>query len=178
MNGKWKYHSFKMKTILKATALLACIMLYACQQKVDAFLISKQDPKTNLYGYYDSSDHKILGDYQFVFTDTIINFGIVQDKGYFLIDKTAKHCYEIYPFDNGPDYTSEGMYRIIEKGKIGYVDSLSSKLVIKPQYDCAFPFEDGKAKVSVDCKTIPDGEHTTWESNHWFYINKKGEMVK
>jgi hypothetical protein len=143
----------------------------------DTLLFAKQNSKTQLYAYYDATGHKVLGDYEFIFTDTITQYGIVQDKGYFLIDKTGKHHFEIYPFDNGPDYPSEGLYRIIENGKIGYVDSLSSKLVIKPQYDCGFPFEHGKAKVSLACKTVNEGEHSSWESENWFYIDKKGTIL-
>jgi WG containing repeat len=140
-------------------------------------LFAKQNSKTQLYGYYDSSGHKVLGDYEFIFTDTLTQYGIVQDKGYFLIDKTGKHYFEIYPFDNGPDYPSEGLCRIIENDKIGYADALTAQIVIQPQYDCAFPFEHGKAKVSLDCKTINEGEHSTWESKQWFYIDKKGKIL-
>jgi hypothetical protein len=45
--------------------------------------------------------------------------------------------------------------------------------MIAPQYNCAFPFENGMAKVSVNCSTQQDGEYHTWVSNQWFYIDKK-----
>jgi len=73
------------------------------------------------------------------------------------------------------------LYRIMENDKIGYVDSLTSKIVIAPQFDCALPFENGKAKVSFKCKTVsasPDDEHPTWESEEWFYIDKNGKIVQ
>ena len=80
-----------------------------------------------------------------------------------------------------PDYTSEGIYRITKDGKIGYVDSITSKVLIEPKFDCAFPFENGKAKVSFECKTIsahPGDEHTTWESDKWIYIDRTGKIIK
>lgn len=112
-------------------------------------LIRKQDEKTSLFAYYDEKGNKILGDYFAAYTDTIRDYGIVADSGFVLIDKKGKHIYKIFTFDNGPDETSEGLYRIVENGKIGYVDSITSKIIIKPIYECAFPFENGKAKVSL-----------------------------
>jgi hypothetical protein len=132
----------------------------------------------SMYAYYDHAGKKILGDYYRAFTDTIIDFGIVSDSGFILIDRNGRHIYEIYPFDNGPDYTSDGLYRIIKNGKIGYVDSISSKLIIDPIFNCAYPFEKGKAKVSLKCVTVQEGEHSRWESDDWFYIDKKGNKIK
>jgi hypothetical protein len=88
-------------------------------------------------------------------------------------------AYKIFVYDNGPDYTSDGLYRIVGANeKIGYMDSLTSKVVIEPQFDCAFPFENGKAKVSNKCETKKDGEHSTWESKDWYFIDKSGKKLK
>lgn len=141
-------------------------------------LILKRNDSTSMYAYYDKNGKKVLGDYFMAFTDTIKDYGIVADSGFVLIDKHGKHIYNIFTFDNGPDMTGNGLYRIIENGKIGYVDSATSKLVIKPIYDCAWPFENGKAKVSLNCVTISDGEHSRWESGEWFYIDKQGRTIK
>jgi len=142
----------------------------------------KRDEKTSMFAYFDSKGNKVLGDYYAAYTDTITEYGIVADPGFVLIDKKGKHIYNIFPFDNGPDYTSEGYYRIVSKnGKIGFVDSLSSKIIIEPKFDCAFPFKNGKAKVSYKCETIPifpGDEHSTWESENWFYIDKNGKVLK
>mgnify|MGYP003576244126 CR=1 FL=1 len=167
------------------TLLLTCIIaigLDSCQlQTVPARLILKRDSVTSLYGYYDDDGHQVLGDYYAAYTDTITEYGIVADPDFVLIDKTGKHIYKILPFDNGPDYCSEGTYRIVADGKIGYVDSLTSKVIIEPKFDCAFPFENGKAKVSVNCKKVkafPEDEHWSWESENWFYVDKTGKIVK
>jgi hypothetical protein len=91
---------------------------------------------------------------------------------------TGKKIYSIFPFDNGPDYESEGLYRIIDKnGKIGYAKYLSDKIIIQPKYTCAYPFKNGKAQVSKNCKKIQEGENSSWESNEWYYITKKGKKI-
>lgn len=94
-----------------------------------------------------------------------------------IIDAQKRILYEVFPFDNGPDYPSEGLIRIVKNGKIGYAHAKTYALVIPPQFDCAFPFENSKAKVSLQCQTIQDGEHRIWESTHWRYINKKGAFT-
>ena len=83
----------------------------------------------------------------------------------------------MFSFDNGPDYASEGLFRIIQNNKIGYADSATGKVIIKPQFGCAFPFDNGFAKVSFNCATHSDGEHKIWTSDNWFYIDKKGKKV-
>jgi hypothetical protein len=87
-----------------------------------------------------------------------------------------KTLYEVFPYDNGPDYPSEGLIRVVKNGKIGYANAKTYTLVITPQFDCAFPFENGKAKVSNNCKTIKDGEHNIWTSDTWQYVDKKGRF--
>lgn len=94
-----------------------------------------------------------------------------------ILDKQKTTLYEVFPFDNGPDYPAEGLIRVLKNGKIGYVDANTYTIVIEPQFDCAFPFEDGKAKVSNHCQTIKDGEHSIWESEAWQYVDKTGKYV-
>ncbi len=134
------------------------------------------------YAYVDSKGKTVIpfGKYNMCFTDTFKKYAIVLKPkiGFVAIDRHEKVLYTIFPFDNGPDYTSEGLFRILKDGKIGYVDSASFAIKIQPRYGCAFPFKNGVAKVSDDCKTIPDKEHTVWISNKWFYINKAGIRVK
>lgn len=91
-----------------------------------------------------------------------------------ITDQTKTPLYEVFIYDNGPDYPSEGLIRIVKNGKIGYADAQTYALVIAPQYDCAFPFENGKAKVSKRCQTIKDGEHSIWESDAWEYVDRQG----
>ena len=101
------------------------------------------------------------------------------DNGKWVIKNSKKTVlYEVFPYDNGPDYPSEGLIRVVKNGKIGYADAKKYTLVIAPQFDCAFPFENGKAKVSNNCKTIKEGEHSVWTSDAWQYVDKKGKLGK
>jgi predicted alpha/beta superfamily hydrolase len=91
-------------------------------------------------------------------------------------DSKKKVLYDIFPYDNGPDYPVEGLFRVVKDGKIGYADEQTYAIIIIPQFDCAYPFENGQAKVSNNCKTVKDGEHSIWTSDSWQYVDKKGEI--
>ncbi len=84
--------------------------------------------------------------------------------------------YDVFIYDNGPDYAADGLIRVVKNGKIGYANAKTYRLVITPQYDCAFPFEKGKAKISNKCKTLKEGEHSSWESDAWQFVDKKGKL--
>lgn len=146
------------------------------------YLVSFTNTITNEYGYKNLNGDTIIpqGKYEMCFTDTFKTYAIVvKPNGSFIaIDRQENVLYGIFPYDNGPDYPSEGLFRILQNNKIGYADSITGKIVIKPQFDCAWPFENGIAKVSNDCKTQMEGEHSFWVSDHWFYIDKSGKKVE
>lgn len=93
--------------------------------------------------------------------------------------------YAVYQYDNGDDYFSEGLQRIVDKdGKIGFRDSIG-KIVIPPRYAFAFPFKEGYAKVTdAGHREAVDqhGEYHQWISDTWYYIDKAGtkhpELIK
>ena len=73
-------------------------------------------------------------------------------------------------FDNGPDYLEDGLFRIIQNGKIGYADK-NGVIVIEPKFECADQFENGIARVALDCTLVKDEsdpEHSRMESDSWF----------
>ena len=91
---------------------------------------------------------------------------------------SMKH-YSVFQYDNGNDPICDGMYRIVDKrGRIGYADG-NGRTVIKPRFAFGFPFEEGKAKVTNkgEMKEVPGsgGEYHYWESDDWYYIDRKGE---
>jgi len=99
---------------------------------------------------------------------------VEKDQKWVLVDEQKNVLYDVFIYDNGPDVPSDGLYRIVKAGKIGYADAVTNTIVIEPQYDCAYPFENGKAKVSTNCKTVQEGDHGIWESDAWQLIDKKG----
>lgn len=120
-----------------------------------------------------------MGKYIHCYTDTIFDIGIVLKEGTtcMAIDKTGKELYQVKWYDNGPDYPSEGLFRIIKDGKTGYANE-KGKIVIEPQYECAEPFEGGKARVALKCELKPDGDYTRMISDGWFHIDKTGIKVQ
>jgi hypothetical protein len=140
-----------------------------------------EDESTGLSSYQTKDGEIVIpvDTYAKCLTDTFYTKAIVMTKNdykWVVIDRNQKVEYEVFPYDNGPDYPSDGLFRIIQNGKIGYADATDFKVVIDPQFDCAYPFENGKAMVSKNCSTITDGDHKIWKSDEWQFVNKKGEF--
>ena len=89
--------------------------------------------------------------------------------------------YKAYQFDNGPDYPSEGLYRIVDdNGLIGYADE-EGNTVITPRFKFGFPFKDGHAKVTDagQLEEVPGsgGEYHQWQSSDWYLIDPTGRKI-
>jgi len=164
--------------------LLFVVGLTSCSPaiKKNDYLVRFNDTIKDEYGYKNQNGEIVipLGKYQICFTDTFKTYAIVakSKSGFLAIDRQENALYEVFPFDNGPDEPSDGLFRILENKKIGFADSATGKVVIKPQFDCAWPFENGVAEVSTDCKTRSDGEHSRWVSDNWYYIDKNGKRIE
>lgn len=139
------------------------------------------------YGYRNLQGDIIIpkGKYNNCFTDTFKNFAFVFDdkltnSKVVAIDRNENILFDVYMFDNGPDWLEDGLFRIVRNGKIGYADK-NGVIVIEPKFECAEQFEDGIARVALDCMLVKDksdSEHSGMESDSWFYIDKKGNKVK
>lgn len=150
-----------------------------------------QDKHEMLYRYYDSINDQCgyqnaagemiipVGKYFVCFSDSMDQYAIVGyvGKGFVAIDRSDKVLYEVYPFDNGPDYPSEGTFRIVSGDKIGYADEKTGKVIVEPQYTCAEPFQNGRANVSNACTKHFDGEHHSWEMHSISTIDKTGALI-
>lgn len=138
------------------------------------------DDEAGTCGYTNEKGDTIIrpGTYQHCFTETAKYFAVVmgQNNKCQAIDKNGKFMYEVFFYDNGPDYISDGLFRIVVNGKIGYSNT-KGEIIIQPQYECTNPFEKGKAQVALTCQLIPDGEYTRMESKEWITINKKGKRI-
>lgn len=132
-------------------------------------------------GYLNSQGDTVvpIGKYFYCYSDTISHFGLVMENnsGRIIgIDRNANELYEVFRYDNGPDPLQDGLFRIIDHRKIGYANHLG-KIIIKPKFDCAYPFNDGFAKVSENCIIDQEGEHSIWKSKSWYLIDKNGNQV-
>ena len=138
-------------------------------------------------GYKNSKGEIIIpkGKYSYCFTDTFKNFAIVSDdkltnSKVVAIDRNENILFDVYMFDNGPDWLEDGLFRVIRNGKIGYADK-NGVIIIEPKFACANQFQNGIASVALNCKLVKDEsdpEHSRMESDSWFYIDKKGNKVK
>ncbi len=161
--------------------LTVLVTLASCQKQQHDYLLKvykgKFDEVGVESGYINTKGDTVIpvGRYLYCYTDTLRDFAIVtQKKGKAIgIDRNERELFEVFWFDNGPDPVAEGLFRIVREGKIGYANK-QGEVVIAPQYACAFPFQDGKAKVAYQCETISEGEHFRWESQAWIQIDKQG----
>jgi hypothetical protein len=82
------------------------------------------------------------------------------------------------PFDNGPDYFVDGLARSVRDGKVGFVDE-SLDLAVPREWDFAFPFEGGVARVCTGCTTRRQAgsEHSEVVGGTWGYIDREGSIV-
>lgn len=167
--------------VITLPLLLSLIHCGQVNEKDTDYLLSFIDTLSKEVGYKKPSSEIIIaaGKYPFCFTDTFRHFAIVAQaqEGLVAIDRQENILYHVFPFDNGPDYPSEGFFRIEMNNKIGFADAQTGKIVIAPQYDGAYSFQKGFAKVSIGCQTITDGEHRAWTGGTWFYIDKSGKKV-
>lgn len=104
-----------------------------------------------------------------------------QDTRIVCLNGQGEELFYVFQYDNGPDKLREGLFRITdENGLISFADSLGN-IVIKPQFKFAFPFENGKAKVtfSGESKVVPDSkdEKYYWDSPDWYYIDTNGKIL-
>lgn len=122
------------------------------------------------------------GKYKFCQTDTIKTIGFAYEnkcEGKIVcIDVNGKKLFNVFKYDNGPDYVREGLFRITgDKDLIGFADT-SGNIVIEPRFKFAFPFKDGTAKVTEvgEKREVPGsyGEKYEWNSNDWYYIDRQG----
>lgn len=174
-----------MKKFLCILLLLMNFYLLPAQKMLVAFTMDKHLEVGVPVCYLDERGDTIVpyGRYKFCQTDTIRNIGFVyenkQNARIVCIDNQGKELFYVFKCDNGPDYISEGLFRIMdENGLIGFADSLGN-VVIKPQFKFATSFENGKAQATTSGDAINDGEHSFWKSDEWQLIDHKGDkMIK
>lgn len=165
--------------------LLLSINLYP--QECSNFLIldTKTEPDSafeykEYYGYKDTCENLIIpyNDFLICFTDTLRYFAFVNDRkeGLIAIDKKGNKLFNVFNFDNGPDYIQDGLFRIVKDDKIGFANT-KGEVVIEPQFECVFPFSEGLAAFCEGCHREMDGEYSYWTGGKWGFIDKKGEVA-
>lgn len=115
-------------------------------------------------------------------------FYIKGESGWCAIDINEKILFKVYNTSFGepsPDELIENRIRIVDKNnKIGFANG-NGKIIIKPQFEIATSFHQGKAIIGENCKKIPWDKHTKEDDcNHYSikckrhgYINQNGEVL-
>lgn len=116
-------------------------------------------------------------------------FGTKSSLGWTAIDSDEKVLFMVYNTSFGeptPDELIENKIRIVdEKNRIGFANS-KGEIIIKPQFEIASSFHNGKAIIGISCRTEPWSKHENESDCHHYsivcgkhgYINEKGVVVK
>lgn len=119
--------------------------------------VAFMDEKTELWGYKTKAGAIVLPA-QYLsasefwpggFAEVVIRdaSGSAPSKPWRWIDPSGKVIAIAYPFDNGADYYQDGFFRVIDaRGRLGFMND-RGQIVIPPQYDFAWQFCNGAAKI-------------------------------
>lgn len=163
------------KIIILILLLLSFDLLISAPRQKPKLKIFEKD---NLFGYQDKNGNTVIKPiFQLAmdFNKKGVAFVATKD-GWFCIDSKGKQLLKPFIFDNGPDYFEDGFARFEENGKIGFFDEACQK-VIPADFDFAYPFQSGFAKVCNGCKTTKVGEHSMISGGKYGKINRKGQLV-
>ena len=132
----------------------------------------------NVWGYRNARGEPILKP-RFIIAGPFSAQGmaaVVDEKGWAYIDPSGHVLIRPYVIDNGPDDFKEGLARFRTKGIFGFFNE-SGTVVIKPQFDFAGPFQNGRAPVCEGCREEREGEYTWFTGGRWGFIDIMGKIV-
>ena len=77
-----------------------------------------------------------------------------------------------------PDKVSNGLFRIIENGKIGFAN-MDGQIIIKPQFNFIFPFQKNDFAIFCEKGTWikVHEEYTKFSGGKWGAIDKNGKII-
>jgi hypothetical protein len=166
---------------------------YCIDQKIDNIWYSYIDDRIESetygdYGWKNTSNDEIMvpAQYMMIFykchdSAKSIGFAGAKEgtKGIWYWTPDGEKILQAYIFDNGPDYFEEGLSRYIENEKIGFINE-NLEIVIPAQFDGAWPFENGTAKVCNGCEKVyidEFKEYYTYEGGTWGKVDKNGTVT-
>jgi hypothetical protein len=108
-------------------------------------------------------------------------------KSWHKINKEGKRLYEIYFYDNGPDYVRGGFQRCVKDGKFGFAKESTGTVIVEPRFDYVgeFDFNAPITLVCQGCKIVPgcDGckkpgqPRSDFSKAGWGVIDDQGREV-
>lgn len=167
----------------KSAALPAALLLLsACQPAADASLRLVQRPTDGACAYVSAAGDTVIpfGRYDMSVTERFDRVALVRRPGlgWVGIDRQERVLFRPFLFDNGPDYPVEGVLRIVNAaGLIGYAEAATGRVVLPPRYEAALPFRRGSALVGRRCRLVQQGEHSHWQCDETYRINRQGQPL-
>ena len=140
---------------------------YAFQQETD-----------DRYGYRDGAG-KVVVPPRFFFAYEFSPEGIaaaIGEAGPQYIKPDGQIVAQAFVSDNGPDYFTEGRARVVEAGKVGFIDQ-EGQVVVEPRFDHATAFCHARSVVCSGCSEQAEGEHRRFVGGHWGLIDRSGREV-
>ena len=173
----------KINIIITILLVFISMNMYAQDNKLYIYYYPNFEAVDATLGYVDSSGKVIIpaGKYPYLFTDVFdkIAFVLLKDKkGVYAIDRSEKVLFQVCSFELGPDIISNGLFRIIENGKIGFAN-MNGKIVIKPNWGFIFPFQENG--LAIFCEKGNwiwiDKEHRKFSGGKWGEMDTKGNIL-
>jgi hypothetical protein len=111
-------------------------------------------------------------------TDTGMHF----DYRFYTFNSKGELLYHSFPYDNGPDYWSEGRRRFIEGEKMGLVNRFGQRLVPAARYSFLLPMRQGITVGCLDCVftvfDATDEEHGYgWSGTRYEVVGPGGQIL-
>ena len=173
----------KINIIITILLVFISMNMYAQDNKLYIYYYPNFEAVDATLGYVDSSGKVIIpaGKYPYLFTDVFdkIAFVLLKDKkGVYAIGRSEKVLFQVCRFELGPDIRSNGLFRIIENGKIGFAN-MNGKIVIKPNWGFIFTFQENG--LAIFCEKGNwiwiDKEHRKFSGGKWGAMDTKGNIV-
>ena len=105
---------------------------------------------------------------------------ILVDHQYYYVRPSDGTSLAVIQDGNGPDQFSDGLVRVLQRGKIQYFGR-DFKLAIPGEFDWGWPFRDGRALVCLQCKPNHEDSgvdgHTEVVGGRWGFISRTGEQL-
>lgn len=169
---------------IRICTLLLGVTLACSLSAQDVLRIYCPHPEMNeeACGYVNEKNEEVIpvGKYQRLYSTVFDKIAFVSIKGkpgIYVINRSEEVLFRVHTLDNGPDVVSEGLFRIIQDGKIGFAD-MTGKVVIEPKFHFVFPFQkDGTAVFNEGGTLVREGDYTRYQGGKWGVTNKAGKII-
>jgi hypothetical protein len=96
--------------------------------------------------------------------------------GYVYVNRNGRIVIrDVSQMDNGADWFHRGLVRLQRDAKYGFAD-WTGRIVVPIRYDGAGNDDQAGPSVCVGCKTVQEGEHSSFVGGTWFSVDSRGGL--